>query len=84
MNGKTIYISTQNDKNNLLEFELSKSGNELKFKNIYDINSDDLSGMTYYNELLYILSDKNDKIYKYSLKKEKIVDKISLEKGHWE
>lgn len=84
MNGNTLYISTQNDKNNLLEFELPKDWKKLKLKKIYDIKSDDLSWMTYYKKLLYILSDKNDKIYKYSIEKEEIVKEISLEKGNWE
>jgi len=84
MKGNNLYISTQNDKNNLLEFELSDDWKKVEFKNIYDIDSDDLSGMTYYNKLLYILSDKNDKIYKYSLKEKKIIDKISLKKWDWE
>jgi len=40
--------------------------------------------MTYYKKLLYILSDKNDMIYKYNIKKEKRLEEIPLKKGNWE
>lgn len=84
INGNTVYISTQNDKNNLLEFELSQDLTELKLQKVYDVDSHDLSGMTYYKNNLYILSDKNDEIYIYDLEKEKIIETISLEKWNWE
>lgn len=84
MNWDTLYISIQNDKNNLLEFELPKKWKKLKLKKVHDIKSDDLSWMTYYKKLLYILSDKYNKIYTYDLKTEKIVTEINLKKAKWE
>jgi uncharacterized protein YjiK len=84
MNENILYISTQNKSNNLLEFVFSKDGKELKLKKIHDVKSSDLSGMTYYKKQLYILSDKNNSIYIYNVKKEKIEETIKLEKGKWE
>jgi len=72
-------ISTQSKKiENLLFLEFSNN----KFKVIKKINFPykDLSWLEYYQNFLYILSDKNDKIYKYDLKKEKIIDTINLQK----
>ena len=79
---KYFYISTQGKKNNLLKFSLNK--NKLKLEKKYDINLNDLSWLTILNNILYILSDKNDLILKFDLKTEKITQKIKLKKWHWE
>lgn len=79
---KYFYISTQNKKNNLLQFILKDD--ELKFEKVFDIDMDDLSGLTFYKKDLYILSDRNDVIWKYDIKKEKIIKKIPLPKWNWE
>jgi len=75
-------ISTQTKKENLLFLEFKKN----KFKVIKKINFKytDLSWLEFYNNNLYILSDKNDSIFKYDLKKEKIIDIIKLKKWDWE
>ena len=44
----------------------------------------DTAGLKYYDKNLYMVSDKEDLIIKYSLKKRKIVKKIKLPKGAWE
>jgi uncharacterized protein YjiK len=80
----TIFISTQKKDKNLLEFSFSKSRQKLKLEKIYDIKSHDLSGMTFYNKSLYILSDEKNEIYVYDINKEKIKETIQLEKWDWE
>ncbi len=82
-NGK-VFISTQNDKNNLLEFSINTEKNELDLEKVYDIPFNDLSGLTFYKEELFILSDKNDSIWIYNLEKEKITKTLELEGGNWE
>ncbi|MCP4523222.1 MAG: hypothetical protein GY828_03310 [Candidatus Gracilibacteria bacterium] len=82
--GKYFYISTQHKKNNLLKFEKEKKGDKLLLKKNFDIKSEDLSGLTFHKSELYILSDKKQSIYKYDLKKEKIISTKKLEKGSWE
>ena len=82
-------ISTQTKKNNLLILEKTNSTgafNPLKFKVIEKINFpySDLSWLNYYKNFLYIISDKNDKIFKYDLIKKQIIQKIKLPKSHWE
>jgi len=76
-------ISTQSKKKeNLLFLEFSNN----KFKVIKKIKLPykDLSWLEFYQDILYILSDKNDKIYKYDLEKEKIIYTINLQKWAWE
>lgn len=80
--GKNIYISTQHKKNNLLEFTLKDD--ELILKKVFDIEMDDLSGLTFHKKDLYILSDKHDVIWIYDIKTEKVIKKIPLPKGNWE
>jgi len=44
----------------------------------------DTAGLAYHNGILYMVSDKEDLLIKYDLKKKEIVQKIALEKGAWE
>ena len=44
----------------------------------------DTAGLTYHDGYLYMVSDKEDLLIKYDLKKKKIVQKVTLEKGAWE
>lgn len=83
-NSNYFYISTQNNKNNLLKFKISKNNKKLKLEKIYDINYKDLSWLDFYKDLLYILSDKNDSIYVYNLDKEEIDEVIKIKKWSWE
>jgi len=75
-------ISTQEKKNNLLVLEFKDE----KFKIIkkIDFPYKDLSGLEYFNKKLYIISDKNNKIFIYDLEKEKTINIIQLQDGAWE
>lgn len=44
----------------------------------------DVSGLTMYDNALYMVSDKKDVLIKYDLEKKKVVKKVKLEKGAWE
>lgn len=44
----------------------------------------DTSGLSYHEGSLYMLSDKEDLLVKYDLNKNKIVQKVALNKGAWE
>ncbi len=83
-NWEYFYISTQNNKNNLLKFKIKKDKKNLKLEKVFNIESKDLSWLTFYKKDLYILSDKNDKIYKYNTKKEKIIKTRKVDLWAWE
>lgn len=80
---KNFYISTQKSKNNLLKFSI-KNKEELKLEKIYNIDYKDLSWLTFYKNNLYIISDKNEKIFIYDLENEKIKVFKYLQKWKWE
>ena len=84
INWETIYISTKAEKNNLLEFRFSENKEELIFEKKYNVSSNDLSWMTFHNNILHIISDKNDSLYTYDLENEKITETIKLESWNWE
>ena len=44
----------------------------------------DIAGLTYHDNMLYMVSDKKDLLIKYDLDKKKRVQKVKLEKGAWE
>jgi uncharacterized protein YjiK len=44
----------------------------------------DTAGLTFHDGYLYMVSDKEDLLIKYDLQKNKIVQKVKLEKGAWE
>ncbi len=44
----------------------------------------DIAGLTYHDNMLYMVSDKKDLLIKYDLDKKKRVQKIKLAKGAWE
>jgi len=75
-------ISTQTKEENLLILDFTDN----EFKIIKKINFlyNDLSWLSFYNGLLYIISDKNDKIFVYNLENNKIIKSIDLKKWDWE
>lgn len=79
-----FYISSQSEENNLLKYEMVSNTTHLKLIDKYSIPYKDLSWLDYYNNLLYIVSDKNNKIYKYDINSNKIVWNIDLGKWNWE
>ena len=75
-------ISTQTKKDNLLIIEFKN--NIFKVIQKIDFPYIDLSWLEYKNNNLYIISDKNDKVFIYDLEKEKILREINLDKWAWE
>jgi len=75
-------ISTQTKKENLLILEFVDK--DFKVTKKIDFPYKDLSGLEYFNKKLYIISDKNDKVFIYDLEKEKINKIINLQKWAWE
>jgi len=58
--------------------------NNFKLKKSFNIPVKDLSWLTIYKDILYIISDKNDIILQYDIKSIKIIKEISLPKWAWE
>ena len=52
----------------------------IKIKDIIKIKIKDIAGLTYYKNYLYIVSDTNNRLYKYDIKKRKIVKQVKLPK----
>ena len=44
----------------------------------------DVAGLSYHDGMLYMVSDKEDLLLQYNLKKKKIVKKVPLQEGAWE
>lgn len=61
-----------------------KNPHKLHINGLIDLHQKDLSGLDYHNGFLYVISDKNDKIWRYDLQKEQITQTIKLPKGAWE
>ena len=79
---KKYIISTQTKKDNLLILEFRDNKFEVIEK--IDFPYFDLSWLDFYENTLYIISDENDKIFKYNLEKKEIMQKIKLPLGNWE
>ena len=72
--GDKFYISIQNKKS---IFVFDKKGNLIdKLK----VGIKDISGLDIKGDILYFVSDKNDKLYFYDLKLKKVIKKINLPK----
>lgn len=56
--------------------------NKLKINSIIPMKITDISGLTFYKDELYILSDSNNLLMKYDLDKQKIVKKKKLSKRY--
>lgn len=79
--GSKYYLTVQSKKKEDAQFIVVKLGaNHAKAKEIIDHSIIDSAGMEFYNEKLYIVSDKKNKLYVYDLKREKILKKIKLPK----
>jgi uncharacterized protein YjiK len=58
---------------------IEKNGDKKReIKSLIDLRIKDLAGLDYYNGYLYVVSDHEDLLIKYDLKKQKIVSKIKL------
>ncbi len=77
-----IYASNQSNKKYpeadssvivILDYNLDK--NKLKIEDIIDHGFTDISGLTFFEDILYLISDRNNFIVKYDIKKNKILKK---------
>ena len=80
--GKFYYLSIQEkkQKKNAKILVVKLGANHAKVVEVINSNIIDTAGMEFHNKLLYIVSDKKDKLYIYNLKKNKIKKKIKLPK----
>lgn len=84
-----IYASNQSNKKYpkedssvivILDYKLDKK--KLKIKDIIKHGFTDISGLTFFKDKLYLISDKNNFIVKYDIKKNKILEKTKLPKRY--
>ena len=83
--GNRIYLSKQSNKKKksfiaVIEFRPYPS----RVIDVIEHGIPDIAGLTFYEEYLYMVSDKEDLLVKYDLKKMKKVHKVKLSKGSWE
>ncbi len=75
------YLAIQSKKKDKAKILVVEAGaNYAKIKKVINHGIIDSAGMEYHNGLLYIVSDKKDKLYIYNLKTDKIIKKIKLDK----
>lgn len=84
-----IYASNQSKKHYpkedssvivILDYKLNKK--RLKIQDIIDPKITDISGMTFFEDNLILISDKNNLLIKYDIKNKKILEKIKLSKKY--
>ena len=64
----------------IVDYDLSKK--KLKIKNIIDHGITDVSGLTFYKDTLFMISDKNNLLLSYDIKNNKIIKKYKLSKKY--
>ena len=84
-----LYISNQSENSYpkadasvivVVDYNLNKK--KLKIKNIIDHKQKDISGLTFYKDTLFMISDKNNFVLSYDIKKNKINKKYKLKKKY--
>ncbi|MBU1666781.1 SdiA-regulated domain-containing protein [bacterium] len=79
--GSEYYLTVQTKEEKEAQFIVIKLGaNHAKVKEIIDHGIIDSAGMELFDQKLYIVSDKKDKLYVYDLKRNKILKKVKLPK----
>jgi len=79
--GKLYYLSIQSkQKENAKILIVKKGENYALVTKVIKHGIIDAAGMQFYDDKLYIVSDKKDKLYTYSLKKNEIKHKLKLPK----
>lgn len=79
--GSKYYLTVQSKEKKKAKFVVVKLGaNYAKVEQVIEHGIIDSAGMEYFDEQLYIVSDKKDKLYSYDLKREKMLKKIKLPK----
>lgn len=64
----------------IVDYYLNKK--KLKIKNIIDHGITDVSGLTFYKDTLFMISDKNNLLLSYDIKNNKIIKKYKLSKKY--
>lgn len=64
----------------IVDYDLNKK--KLKIKNIIDHGITDVSGLTFYKDTLFMISDKNNLLLSYDIKNNKIIKKYKLSKKY--
>ena len=64
----------------IVDYNLNKK--KLKIKNIIDHGITDVSGLTFYKDTLFMISDKNNLLLSYDIKNNKIIKKYKLSKKY--
>ncbi|CAA6804030.1 MAG: Unknown protein [uncultured Sulfurovum sp.] len=74
------YLSIQSKKKQSKMLVVSLGENYAKVIDIIKHNSVDIAGLQFHDKKLYMVSDKKDKLYVYSLKQNKVLKKVKLSK----
>jgi uncharacterized protein YjiK len=79
--GKLYYLAIQSKSKENANFLVVKLGRDYaKIKKIINHKIIDSAGLEFYNNKLYIVSDKKDKLYIYDIKRDRVIKKIKLDK----
>ena len=83
--GNLLYMSKQNKKKKYSFIAVVQmKPYPSKIVDIIEHDIMDVAGLTYHEGILYMVSDKEDLLISYNLKKKKIIKKIQLQEGAWE
>jgi uncharacterized protein YjiK len=83
--GNRIYLSKQSNKKKksfIAVVELTPSSSRIV--DLIEHRIADTAGLTFHEDYLYMVSDKEDLLIKYDIQKRKKVHKVKLGKGSWE
>lgn len=64
----------------IVDYKLNKE--KLKIKNIIDHGFTDISGLTFYKDTLYMISDNNNLLISYDIEKNKVIKEYKLSKKY--
>ncbi len=79
--GEIYYLAKQaKKKKDSLIVAVKLNRNRAKIVGVLKPKIADISGLTYHNNILYMVSDKKDLLIKYNIKKDKLIEKIKLPK----
>lgn len=87
LHNNKIYLSNQSDKlypkddsSVIVIIDYDLKNKRQKIKNIINHGLTDISGLTFFDDILYMISDNNNMIVSYDIKKKKILRKDKLPK----
>lgn len=80
--GDLLYLAKQTKKSENSFIAVAKlEGNTAKIVDLIDLKLSDLAGLTIHNDLLYIVSDQNDRLVVYDLAKKSLLQELKLPKS---